>query len=159
MQAPITQNDIEDIILDFIELQGEKIKESIKSELEGYEKEIEELQEAANKFEAFENKHKEELESIWPIRTFPFQGKGSYLFFAFNELSCHYQCIQMSIEQTKKWKIRKDGFIQVTYGEMEEGTVINQKSLKKYIQILQDKGLLFRKNGLGGSLYKIVEKS
>jgi len=152
---------IEDQILGFIE---KKIKEKQEADEQEFKKIIENisyLDEKWKKVEEFQKRHLEELNEIWPMREayLPFLGYESHMGATFHDISMEYQCCKMDLDRNKKYNNQRNGFVNITYQEIEEGINLNRRSAKKYLDILAEKGEILRKRDVGGFFYKFPEES
>lgn len=157
MQSPITQENIEDIILNLIRTKYEKSRIQIENEKNRLIEELEKLDIAWEKCEEFEKKHLEELQSIYSLptkstRSFP----TNYLEGAFYSIGRDYENTKYLLQRLNEDQFFLHG-ISLTYIEIERETGISSHTAKKYFDILVRKGKIISKRAIGGTLYKLLE--
>ncbi len=113
-----------------------------------HDKRVKRIEKAKEDLEAFQEKHKHELDKI-------FEGMVVYYFCsAWNDLRIHEdyedQWLQHELDQVGG----KDGYIYLTYADFEKDLGVTRETAKKYCELLIEKGAIERKKGMGGLFYK-----
>lgn len=155
----LTQENIEEIILNIISKKTREIFDLEKSKLEESNQELKDLDCIWKKVEDFSDKHYQELSEIWPVdrSSSSFLGYNSHLGAVFHDIGRQYECIKFHIEYDKKEFDRNRGFACITYKEISEETGLNVNSVKKYLDILYQKGKIDKKRDIGGIFYKLKD--
>lgn len=145
----MTENEIEDIVFEFIRNRIELQKTEIEKLKKESSNRLDSLNESYNKILAFEEKYEKELDEI-------FKSRYQHLFMTLNEIGKQisnepYKLLS-DIEQIT-WHGEEK--CTLTYKEFEEETGLNSRSVKKYLSILKAKGKIEIKRGIGGLIYSI----
>jgi len=145
----MTENEIENIVFEFIRNRIEFQKTEIEKLKKESKKRLNYFNESYNKILAFEEKHEKELDEIYKSRY-------QHLFMTLNEIGKEisnepYRLLN-DIEQIT-WHGEEK--CTLTYKEFEEETGLNSRSVKKYLSILQAKEKIEIKRGIGGLIYSI----
>lgn len=156
----ITQEQIEDIILEAIAKELQCLKNDEQAERMKILQERLELDEQWEKLDDFSNRHQNELQSIFPVGNSHtnFFGYGRHLGAVYYELSRDYNFLEFKENDLDNKYDKYGEYVNLSYQEISSETGLDQKSVKKYIDILERKGRLIRKKSIGGYLYKLEEE-
>jgi hypothetical protein len=152
MQSPITLNDIEQIVLDFIRKKFLELEDYVEGLYEKERQADEKYEMARDKFKEFTRKHLNELQEIMIT-------SRNYFCSPLNDLACESDHLRQYREIDDKYIYYCKGQVVITYDDFEQGTGINKDSIKKYLEILEDKKKICRERGRGGFLYRIISKT
>lgn len=159
----LTQENIEDLIIEFIKEQHKlKLKELENERNEINEKKIN-LEKKLDKLIDFETNHLQELKEIYelPMRKRYSTDDDVRQFYLFHAINCIYnelECCKISLQEINDQKFCPEDFVQITYSDIENSLGISNATVKKYLMILEDKQRLIRKKAMGGFLFKIIGK-
>ncbi len=155
----ITQENIEEIILNIIRQKVLESRMKFQKITENHKNSIRELEEKWRKLEQFSEKHKEELEQIFPIQdsNTQFLGYRSHLGAVFHDLSRFFDSIEYCMQRDTQEFERYKECVLITYSTFYELTGLNTNSVKKYLSILKKKGKIHTEKFIGGIGYKTFE--
>ena len=159
------QDGIENLLLDFIQERLELKEKILDREEQKRLQEVENLTEALEKLSKFEEKHLEELQSIYKYNQYSCDVFSSYLFEPKNEIynrlrsfeTCSFTTYLINTlpENERFLIIGSNGFTHITYKQFEEELGLSHSTAKKYLNLLKDKGKIEINKILFGLEYKI----
>jgi len=145
------QETIENLILDYILKKQTDQQEIVDNLLEKRAISEKEYNETIEKLCDFELRHTVELRKICDIN------RRSFLCSVHNDLGNQQRWEDDDLEQELKQYGGLRQFVCITYGDFEKDLGLSHNTIKKYSQLLEEKGKIVRKKGFWGFSYKFPD--